>query len=548
MTKAARWLALVLLTVPLVGCIGSTDQAVDPTASETGQVEPANLTAFTKVHTPEEATELVERYDQLAAVEAETIGASFEGRPIHMVTVGEGPFELWVVGRQHGDEPTGGEAILLAIETLADPDATLPTEAPPVVHEMREHREELLERVTFHFVPIANPDGAAAYQRTTALEVDPNRDHYLFTQPSTQALREAFWSVRPDGCIDLHNEGLGETGFDAFGPEGPFMEDEPRARMLEDASLGVREVDAAGGNAGSFNENYRAPAPADDHPNPTAVHPGTHDMFCTTRGAPGWTPEGAIPAGENGIDDPAFAWSTRTHWVTIAASAFHWAGAYDASQPSVWKAQGDLGPDVEETVEIRDPANVTFQVVWRETETGGDHQPVPTQFTVTTPEGETLDGRMPTPESWTSTVQIEDANAGTYQLALTGAPMGTYEMRAYATEPGTPLVEVQRDDAGLTVEASADAPGPVEVTLTDVADPIEANATGADASFDLVGTADERTLVLYELSLEPGASTTIETPEGWTEAGPYRFTATSGEILHTAVEAAYNPAPDDRSG
>ncbi len=541
MTRATLLLALAA-PLMLAGCIGL--DADNPAPAESPDADAAETTWFEKVHTPEEIQDRLAAYDRLDRVTVDTIGTSFEDRPIDKVTVGSGPFHVWMTGRMHGDEPTGGEAILLAIETLAEPDAKLPDDAPPIVHDLREHRDEILDRLTLHLVPVANPDGAAAYQRETALNVDPNRDNYLFTQPSTQALREAFWDATPHACLDLHNMGEGSTDFDAYGPEGPLMEDEPYERMRTNADRSVREVDAAGGNAGAFNENYRAPEPADDHPNPTAFHPGTHDMFCTARGAPAWTPEGAIPSGENGIDTHPFEWSTRLHLVTLAASALDWAGAYDATQPRVATTGGTTGTVAEQQITVHEADHVLFQAIWRQTNQLGDHNPLPTRFTVTTPDGTEHEGREPLPEAWTSTVTLEDPEPGDYTLSFTSPPGIFHQIRTIQTAPATPLVDVQRSQDTLTMEALDDAPGTVHVRLSDIADPPDGTPSASQGTLDVFamnGTTGERTLASVHADIEPGQQLTLSLPPTWENPGPYRFTASAGDVLHAGIEDARNP-------
>jgi len=541
MSRAELALALLLVTVPLAGCVADDPAPeADPASTEAGE---ASISWFEKVHAPDEIAERVEGYDDLEAAEVERIGTSLEERPIHLVEVGEGPVELWIVGRQHGDEPTGAEAILLAIEALADPDTRLPDHAPPVAKALQEHREQLLDRVTFLFVPVGNPDGAAAYQRTTALGQDPNRDHFLFTQPASDALREAFWDHTPDACLDLHNMGEGDTDYDAYGPEGPFMEDEPYQRMREEADRTVRQVDAAGANGGTFNENYRAPPPADDEPNPTAFHPGTHDMFCTARGAPGWTPEGAIPGGENGVDTHPFEWSTRLHLATVAGSALHWAGAYEATEPRVVNAhEGTADGAVASTVDVRGAEELVLQAVWRQTATEGDHNPAPASFTVTTPDGTTHEGRQPVPEAWTSTVHLDDPEPGSYELAFAGTAREHLELRAYVTPPGEPLVDVTRNAHNLTVTAADEAPGPVDVRVSDVADAPGSAVERPDAATrELNGTVEARVLADAHATLAPGETLTLPTPRDWADRGPYSaVAATEDGRLHAVVEDAYN--------
>lgn len=128
-----------------------------------------------------------------------TMGYSEEQREIPMlILTAEGystPAEIarlnrpivWLIGQQHGDEPAGGEAMLAAAQLLAEGDW-----------------KPLLERVTVVIVPRANPDGAAHHRRTTARNVDMNRDHLALALPETQALEAAMLDYPPDVVGDFH--------------------------------------------------------------------------------------------------------------------------------------------------------------------------------------------------------------------------------------------------------------------------------------------------------------------------------------------------------
>ncbi len=78
-------------------------------------------------------------------VHIDEIGRSREGRAIHAGTVGHGPVVITVMAGAHPDEPTGTLTGLHLLEKLG----TDPRFAP------------LLERITLHVVPQANPDGSA---------------------------------------------------------------------------------------------------------------------------------------------------------------------------------------------------------------------------------------------------------------------------------------------------------------------------------------------------------------------------------------------------
>ncbi len=81
-----------------------------------------------------------------AGVKVETIGHSREGRPLYALSVGKGPKNVVAMAGAHPDEPVGTVTCLHLAQRLAtDP-----------------RLAALCEQATFHFVPMANPDGSAA--------------------------------------------------------------------------------------------------------------------------------------------------------------------------------------------------------------------------------------------------------------------------------------------------------------------------------------------------------------------------------------------------
>src|SRR5262249_61012151 len=53
-------------------------------------------------------------------------------------------------------------------------------------------------------VPRANPDGAAAFTRSTGSGADLNRDHMLLSLPESIALHTKLMELPPDVVIDAH--------------------------------------------------------------------------------------------------------------------------------------------------------------------------------------------------------------------------------------------------------------------------------------------------------------------------------------------------------
>jgi predicted deacylase len=121
-----------------------------------------------------------------------SLGKSVRGRNLWMVTLGAGgPKRILYLCRQHGHEPASTEAALAFINELVKADAaTLPASS--------------LKQVTVYVVPMANPDGAEAFLRHNAHNVDLNRDWIKRTQPETRALYLEISRLHPDLMTDQH--------------------------------------------------------------------------------------------------------------------------------------------------------------------------------------------------------------------------------------------------------------------------------------------------------------------------------------------------------
>lgn len=148
-------------------------------------------------------TELVENLEAIDdranySFELEEIGESLEGRELVVARAGSGETDVFVVTEQHGDEPTGTNAIIQTLDHLAS------TGSP--------FAETVREELTVHVLPMQNPDGGMRNQRTNAEGIDPNRQHDFEVgaednpSPETQAMIDYVVPLEPEWVADLHTQ------------------------------------------------------------------------------------------------------------------------------------------------------------------------------------------------------------------------------------------------------------------------------------------------------------------------------------------------------
>lgn len=125
-----------------------------------------------------------------------SIGKSVKGKDIILATISDqnsppgSTKRLFVICRQHGNEPATTEAMLSLITQLVQRDDP--------------QTADLLSKVTFYIVPMVNPDGADSFVRRNAGGVDLNRDWLDLSQPETAAVRARIDEICPDVLIDQH--------------------------------------------------------------------------------------------------------------------------------------------------------------------------------------------------------------------------------------------------------------------------------------------------------------------------------------------------------
>ena len=128
----------------------------------------------------------------------EQIGESVEGRGINHLRIGSGPTPVLLWSQMHGDEPTATAALFDVFAYLFEHrnDATV---------------RQMLSRLTLHFVPMLNPDGAERFQRRNAQGIDINRDALRLQTPEGRALKALRDRIKPAVGFNLHNQSWGTS-------------------------------------------------------------------------------------------------------------------------------------------------------------------------------------------------------------------------------------------------------------------------------------------------------------------------------------------------
>ncbi|WP_248723002.1 M14 family zinc carboxypeptidase [Seonamhaeicola sp. ML3] len=123
--------------------------------------------------------------------EVEIIGKSVLRKPIYGVKVGTGNKRILMWSQMHGNESTTTKALFDLFNSFKSDNDSI---------------NSILKNCTLYVIPILNPDGAHAYTRVNANEVDLNRDAQNLTQPESNVLRNVFNRFKPNYCYNLHGQ------------------------------------------------------------------------------------------------------------------------------------------------------------------------------------------------------------------------------------------------------------------------------------------------------------------------------------------------------
>lgn len=120
------------------------------------------------------------------------MGQSYQGRPIYLVSIGKGMKSVLLWSQMHGDEATATMALFDIFNYISQ-------QKPETI-------QPLLDRVTLHFIPMLNPDGAELFQRRTSQGIDMNRDALSLECPESKLLKQIRDHLQPDFGFNLHDQ------------------------------------------------------------------------------------------------------------------------------------------------------------------------------------------------------------------------------------------------------------------------------------------------------------------------------------------------------
>lgn len=122
------------------------------------------------------------------------VGKSVMGKKIFMITCGTGETSVLLWSQMHGDESTATMALMDIFNFLTASD------------DLNTIRKQLLEKLTIHFIPMLNPDGADVFKRRNALDIDLNRDALRLQSPEARILKKVRDSTNADFGFNLHDQ------------------------------------------------------------------------------------------------------------------------------------------------------------------------------------------------------------------------------------------------------------------------------------------------------------------------------------------------------
>lgn len=118
-------------------------------------------------------------------------GTSYLGKPIYMLTIGNGGINVLAWSQMHGNESNATHAMLDLLNTL--------DKAP-------ELKDDLFNKIKLDFIFMLNPDGSEKWTRLNASDIDLNRDFHNEASKEIKVLKEAVSTKKYDYALNLHEQ------------------------------------------------------------------------------------------------------------------------------------------------------------------------------------------------------------------------------------------------------------------------------------------------------------------------------------------------------
>lgn len=125
----------------------------------------------------------------------EELGKSVEGRTITSMKWGQGTTKVMLWSQMHGNESTATMALFDLFNFLEGKNDGY-----------EELRNLLKSQLSLKFIPMINPDGADAFKRRNALDIDLNRDAISQISPEAVILKKARDDFEPEFGFNLHDQ------------------------------------------------------------------------------------------------------------------------------------------------------------------------------------------------------------------------------------------------------------------------------------------------------------------------------------------------------
>lgn len=190
----------------------------------------SGVTTYTPEMVTEELNDLAELYPTIITLEE--LGKSVEGRPITMVTMGNGAHKIFALGAIHAREYLTTTMLMKDVEEMAH--------AAAAGNKFGEYDvNQLLDSCTFYILPMTNPDGVDISQHGTNGRDAKFKNIKLYTGAGRQGYKS--WKSNANG-VDLNRNFAHGWANNKKSPAVPMSEEykgvkpesEPETQILVD--------------------------------------------------------------------------------------------------------------------------------------------------------------------------------------------------------------------------------------------------------------------------------------------------------------------------